>query len=242
MKKVSVIIPVYNSQQYIEKCVNSVVNQTYKKLEIIIIDDNSNDDSLKIIKSIKDKRIKIIELKKNKGVACARNEGVKIATGDYICYIDSDDYWKKDKIEKQVEFIKDKVFIYSGFSYFKKNKFKDVQVPLSLTYNDALKNTIILTSTVMFNMKYLDKEDIYMPIIKRGQDTATWWQVLKKGITAYGLNEVLTIYRVNKNSLSSNIFRKVLRTWKIYKREDLNPLKRLYCYNCYIINALKKRL
>ena len=105
MKKVSVIIPLYNEEKYITACVESVINQTYKNLEIIIVDDKSTDNSLKIVKNIKDKRIKIISLKKNAGVANARNKGVEAATGDYICFLDSDDFWDKTKIEKQIKLL-----------------------------------------------------------------------------------------------------------------------------------------
>ena len=245
MEKVSVIVPVYNSKKHIKDCINSIVNQTYKNLEIIIVNDKSKDNSIKIIKKFKDKRIKIIDLKKNYGVATARNTGIEAATGDYICFIDSDDYWNLKKIEIQLKFIKEKdcEFIYSDYEYLKVNgKRHRVNVPKSITYKEALKNTTIFTSTVMFNMKYLNKEDIFMPLIKRGQDTACWWQVLKKGITAYGINEVLSIYRVGENSISSNKFKAIIRTWKIYKREDLVFYKRIYYFLCYIFNAIKRRL
>ena len=95
----------------------------------------------------------------------------------------------------------------------------------------------------MFNMNKLKKDDIYMPNIKRGQDTATWWQVLKKGITAYGMPDVLAIYRVGQGaSLSSNKIRALKRTWQLYKREDINYIKKIYCFLCYIINAIKRRM
>ena len=94
----------------------------------------------------------------------------------------------------------------------------------------------------MFNMKNLTKEDIYMPLIRKGQDTACWWQVLKKGITAYGINEVLSIYRVGEKSISSNKLKAVIRTWKLYKRENLNIFKKIYYFICYIYNAVKRRL
>lgn len=242
MKKVSVIVPVYNTSPYLKECVNSIINQTYKNLEIIIVNDCSTDNSLEVISSFKDKRIKVINLKKNHGVAFCRNKGVEEATGDYICYIDSDDYWNLDKIAKQVKFIKNKAFIYSSYSYFKNGKFHKAKVPSKITYKQALKNTTIFTSTVMFNMAYLEKKDIYMPDIRRGQDTATWWQVLKKGITAYGLDESLVVYRVVEKSLSSNKLRALKRTWNIYKREDLNLFKRTYYFLCYIFNAVKRRL
>ena len=97
MKKVSVIVPVYNTSKYLDECINSIIKQTYKNLEIIFINDSSNDDSLEVISKYKDKRIKIIDLKENKGVAVARNKGIEISTGDYICFLDSDDYWNLKK-------------------------------------------------------------------------------------------------------------------------------------------------
>ena len=245
MKKVSVIVPVYNSKNHIKDCLTSVINQTYKNLEIIVVNDKSTDKSMKIVKKFNDKRIKIIDLKKNSGVAVARNTGIDAATGDYICFIDSDDYWNLKKIDIQVKFMEenDYTFIYSDYEYLRLNGSRHrVNVPKSMTYKEALKNTTIFTSTVMFNMKHLTKEDIYMPLIKRGQDTACWWQVLKKGITAYGINEVLSIYRVGEKSISSNKIKAIIRTWKIYKREDIVFYKRIYYYFCYIFNAIKRRL
>ena len=245
MDKVSVIIPVFNSKKYLKDCLNSVVNQTYKNLEIIVVNDCSSDKSLKIIKKYKDKRIKIINLKKNSGVAFARNAGIDESTGDYLCFIDSDDYWNLKKVEKQVKFMKDNdyTFIYSDYEYLRLNgKRHRVNVPKSLTYKEAIKNTTIFTSTVMFNMKHLTKDNIHMPLITGGEDTSCWWKVLKKGITAYGMNEVLSVYRVGEKSISSNKIKAVMRTWKIYKREDLNIFKRLYYFLCYIYNATKRRL
>lgn len=242
MKKVSVIIPVYNSSKHIRECLDSVIKQTYKNLEIILVDDNSTDDSVEIIKSYNDKRIKLIESKENVGAAESRNKGVKEATGNYICFIDSDDFWKLNKIEKQVRFIKNKEFIYAGYTYYKKGRTHNVKVPKQIDYNGSLKNTTIFTSTVMFNMEKLNKEDILMPNIRRGQDQATWWKVLKKGIVAYGINEVLAFYRVGEKSLSSNKLKALKRTWYILKREDLGKTKTLYCYICYIKNAIKRRL
>ena len=164
MIKVSVIIPVYKTSKYLEEWLNSVINQTYKNLEIIIINDYSKDNSLEIINKYKDKRIKLINLKENSGVAVARNEGIKSSIGDLICFLDSDDYWNLKKIEKQVKFIKkhNYAFIYSDYAYLNNNKKKRVSVPKFITYKEALKNTTIFTSTVMFNMKLLKKEDIYM--------------------------------------------------------------------------------
>lgn len=242
MKKVSVIIPVYNSSKYLKECLDSVIKQTYSNLEIIIINDNSQDNSLAIINDYKDSRIKIINLTKRSGVSFARNKGIDLASGQYICFLDSDDFWYLDKIEKQVEFIKDKAFIYSDYEYYNAKKRHRVHVPLKITYKKALKNTTIFTSTVMFNMKYLTKEDLYMPNVKLGQDSATWWKILKKVKIAYGLNEVLSIYRVGNKSLSSNKIKAVIGTWKILKAENINLFKRLYYFIFYIFNAIKRRI
>ena len=245
MKKVSVIVPVYNTKKYVKDCLDSIINQTYKNLEIIVINDKSTDSSMKIVKKYKDKRIKIINLKKNSGVAIARNTGIDLSTGDYICFLDSDDFWNLKKIEIQVKLMNDNnyEFLYGDYEYLKPNgKRHRVVVPKTITYKEALKNTTIFTSTVMFNMKKLSKEDIYMPNLRRGQDTACWWQVLKKGITAHGINEVLSVYRVGNKSISSNKFTAIIRTWKIYKRENIFIIKRLFYFSCYIYNAIRRRI
>ena len=244
MEKVSVIIPVHNSSEYIEECITSVVNQTYKNIEIIVVDDNSSDNSLSIIKSIKDKRIKVVKLNKNSGVAIARNKGIDKATGNYICFLDSDDYWYLDKLEKQVKFMEDNdyAFIYSNYLYLKGNHTHIAKVPKEISYKKALGNTTIFTSTVMLNMKKLKKKDIYMPLVIRGQDSLCWWNILSTGIIAYGMNDVLSVYRVRENSLSSNKFRALKRTWNLYKYHDISYFKKLYYFSSYVFNAIKRRL
>ena len=244
MKKVSVIIPIHNSSKHIKQCLNSVVNHNYKNLEIIVVDDLSNDSSVEIIEGINDSRIKIIKLEKNVGAAVARNIGVDNASGDYICYIDSDDYWVEDKVEREVKLMEenDYTFVYGGYAYLKRGKITKAHVPSSLNYNQLLKNHAIFTSTVMLNMEHLQKSDIYMPDIKRGQDMAIWWQILKLGITAYGITDTIAIYRVGEKSLSSNKLKAVKRTWNLFKRENIGIFKHLYCFGFYIFNATKRRL
>ena len=248
-KKVSVIIPVYNSEKYIKECIESVINQTYQNLEIIVIDDCSMDSSIELVKNIKDDRINIISLPENIGVSNARNKGIEVATGDYICFIDSDDIWMREKIEKQVEFIEKNgyEFIYSNYAFLRGGnidlkKCKKTHVPKSLTYNQALKNTTIFVSTVMINMKKINKDDICMPIMQIGQDTATWWNLLKKGLVAYGMDEVFAYYRVRSNSLASNKFRAVIGAWKLYSMQEIGFFKRIFCFNCYLFNAIKRRI
>lgn len=244
MKKISVIIPIHNSSKHIKECLESVINQTYKNIEIIVVDDASKDNSLEVVKNIKDNRIKIIELKENVGAGKSRNKGIEEATGDYICFLDSDDYWLLDKIDRQIKFIEENnyIFIYGGYDYLKNGRRKKAKVPKSMNYNQLLKNHAIFTSTVMLNMSYLKKEEIYMPDIKRGQDYGAWWNILKKGITAYAITDTIAIYRVGEKSLSSNKFKAIERTWKLFKRENLSYIKRVYYFINYAINAMKRRL
>ena len=244
MKKISVITPMHNSSKHIEECLESVINQTYKNIEIIVVDDLSQDNSLELVRNLNDNRIKIIELKENVGAANSRNKGIEASTGDYICFLDSDDYWVLDKLERQVKFMEENnyTFIYGGYDYFKNGRRKKAKVPKQLNYNQLLKNHAIFTSTVMLNMDKLSKEDIYMPNIRKGQDTATWWKILKKGITAYGITDSIATYRVGEKSISSNKFKALDRTWKLFKYENIGFIKRLYYFCGYVYYATKRRM
>lgn len=246
---VSIIVPVCNCEKYVKETIESVEKQTYKKWELIIIDDNSKDNSLKIIrekaKENKEK-IKYIHLTQNKGVAIARNTGLEIAQGNYIAFLDGDDVWKENKLEEQIKFIKqnDYGFTFTSFIYLKENGNKDVKkIPKKITYKDALKNTIILTSTVIIDIKKIDKKLLIMPDIRKGQDTATWWQILKQGYIAYGLDKRLTLYRVRNNSLSFNKAKALKRTWNLYRNvEKFSVLKSSFYFLHYMWNATLRRL
>ena len=244
MKRISIIIPMHNSSKHIEECLESVINQTYQNIEIIVVDDASSDNSLELVKNIKDNIIKILEIKENVGAANCRNKGIEEATGEYICFLDSDDYWVLDKLERQVKFMEDNnyTFIYGGYDYYKSGRRKKAKVPKSMNYKQLLKNHAIFTSTVMLNMCELSKEDIYMPDIRKGQDTATWWKILKKGITAYAITDTIAIYRVGEKSISSNKVKALDRTWQLYKYEKIGLIKRIYYFCGYVYYASKRRM
>ena len=111
MSKVSIIVPVYNSEKYLKKCIQSIINQEEKDLEIILVDDKSKDRSLDIIESYKDKypsQVKIVENETNRGAGYSRNQGIEVATGEYIGFVDSDDYIEKDMYSKLLELIEQK--------------------------------------------------------------------------------------------------------------------------------------
>lgn len=247
---ISIIVPVYNAEKFLNDTIKTVLDQTYSNWELILVNDCSKDDSVKIIKSFvkNDKRIKLFNNEVNSKAAVSRNNGIKEARGKYLCFLDADDLWDKNKLKKQVKFMKKNncEFSFTGYEFadeYGKPNGKKVFVPEKISYKQALKNTTIWTSTVMFDMDKLTKEDIYMPIVDRGQDTATWWKVLKKIDYAYGLNEILSFYRRSPDTLSSNKFIALKRTWNLYRNvEHLNIFKSFYNFTIYCFNAVKRRM
>jgi len=137
-------------------------------------------------------------------------------------------------------------FSFTGYEFADENgkpNGKKVYVPATINYKQALKNTIIWTSTVMLNLDKLTKSLMQMPNIDRGQDTATWWKILKTIYKAYGVNEILSIYRRNNKSLSANKLSAIHRTWKIYRQsERLNLPTSCYCFIFYLLRATKRRI
>lgn len=245
---ISIILPVYNASKFIDDTINTVLEQTYTNFELLLVNDCSIDDSVEKIKKYKDKRIKLINNDKNSGAAITRNNGIKEANGKFICFLDADDLWDKTKLEKQINFMKEKdcEFSFTGYEFANENGIpngKKVFVPKMLDYKQSLKNTTIWTSTVMLNMARLSKDDIYMPNVRRGQDTATWWKILKKIDCAYGLNEILSYYRRTNNSLSANKLTALKRTWNLYRNvEKLNIFYSFYNFCWYCFNAVKRRV
>lgn len=244
---VSIITPVYNAERFIKETIESVQSQTYKNWEMILIDDCSIDSSAEIIKDfIKfDNRIIYVKLEQNGGAAVARNVGLDLAKGRYIAFLDSDDMWKEEKLEKQIYFMKKNKygFTFTSYEIMYENgsvASKVVNVPKKIDYNGLLKNTIIGCLTVVIDRELIG--DFRMPLIRKGQDTATWLSILKKYEYAYAINETLAYYRVVKGSVSSNKIEALKRTWYVYRHIEHIPLiKCTYFYTNYIFNAIKKK-
>lgn len=246
---VSIIVPVYNAEKFIKDTIKTVIDQTYENWELLLVNDCSTDKSVEIIKDYqqKDKRIKLFSNSKNSGAAISRNIGINEAQGRYVAFLDADDLWEPNKLEKQVAFMQEKdcAFSFTGYEFADENgkpNGKKVCVPERLTYQQALRNTIIWTTTVMFDMQKLSKEDVSMPNVK-SEDTACWWKVLKKIDQAYGMTEILSYYRRSAGSLSSNKLEAVKRVWNLYRNvEKLNFVQSAYCFTGYAYNTVKKRL
>ena len=246
---VSIIIPVYNAEKFLDDTINSVLDQTYSNWELILVNNCSVDNSLNIIKkySKQDKRISYVCNKEYQDVALNRNSGIKKAKGKYLCFLDADDKWDKEKLFKQVSFMKEKncAFSFTSYEFADSNCIpngKRVIVPDKISYTEALKNTTIWTSTVMFDMTKLAKEDIYMPNVK-SEDTASWWSILKKEKCAYGLKDVLSYYRRSENTLSSDKIEAIKRIWNLYRNvEGLNFFYSTYCFCFYAVRAVLRRI
>ena len=248
--KVSIITPVYNCEKLIKNTIECVLNQTYQNWEMLLVDDCSFDNSAEIIENYvkKDKRIKYFKLKENSGAAVARNMALNKSSGRFIAYLDSDDLWKKDKLEKQVKFMIDNNYAFTCTDYEKitedgKSLNKIVKIPKRVNYNLFLRNTIIQTVGVMIDTKITGKDILVMPNIRRRQDAATWCQLLKNGYDCYECPESLSYYRVVSNSLSSNKFKAIKMNWYWYRKIEKLPIwKACYCFIGYAFNAVKKRI
>lgn len=244
---ISIITPCYNSSKFIEETIKSVLNQTYKKWEMLIIDDASTDCSVSIIEkfTLKDNRIKCIRLNVNEGVAYARNKGLEISKGKYICFLDSDDTWHPEKLYRQLIFMEKGGFYLSYTSYRKMNELgvlnkQIINVCKEVNYKSLLMNNVIPCSSSMFLASKLSN----LQFVKVGhEDFVFWLSALKIISSAHGLNEPLMYYRVQPNSISSNKIRAAKYTWFIFRKiEHFNIYKALYYFISYALTGLKKYL
>ncbi len=248
---ISIIVPVYNAEKFIIQTIECVQNQTYDNWELLLVVDGCIDKSEELIEkhiiSTGDKRIRLLRQPENLGAAQARNRGIKEAKGRYIAFLDSDDLWMPEKLEKQIKFMeeKDVAFSFTGYEFADENAHgtgKLVTVPDMLNYKEALKNTTIFTTTVMFDTQKIDKNKLFMPQVK-SEDTALWWKILRDNYIAYGLNENLALYRRAGKTLSSNKFEAVRRIWNLYRNvEKLSLGFSIYNFCFWAIRAVRRRV
>lgn len=245
MQKVSIIMPSYNSEVTIRESVESVILQSYQYWELIIIDDCSSDNSPQIIERLvqQDSRIKYFKLEKNSGPAIARNFGINKAEGKFIAFLDSDDLWYSEKLEKQILFMKQNshVFTYTSYERFieKNLVIKQLIADSFVCYKRLLKTNCIGCLTVMYDAEKIGKQ--YFPIIGKHEDYVCWLNILKKVETAYGLPEVLAKYRVGSNSFSSNKLKVATYQWMIYREYEKLPFfASLYYFIHYAIHGVLK--
>ena len=220
--KISIIVPVYNAEKFIKATIDSVLAQDFTDFELLLVDDRSSDSSCELIESYDDPRVKLIRQEENKGAYAARNRGLTEADGRYIAFLDADDLWEKDKLSKELKFMQDNNagFVFTSYEFADADGVGNgavVKVPKILPYKKALHNTIIFTSTVMIDRCIIPDELIKMPHIK-SEDTATWWNIMAAGYTAYGLNENLVKYRRVSGTLSANKVEALRRIWVLLRK------------------------
>jgi teichuronic acid biosynthesis glycosyltransferase TuaG len=233
---------------YVSDSIKSVIAQTYPHWELLIVDDASTDETVNIIKSYAqaDSRIKLAIKKQNSGISDTRNQCIQMAQGQFLAFLDADDIWHPEKLEKQLSFMlaKNIGFTYSTYDWIDEdgkimNKF--INTIGNLDYKTYLRNTIIGCSTVMVNKAITG--DVFVPKFRTSEDTATWLDILRKGLMAYAIDESLVSYRIRRKSASSNKIRASIDLWKVYRQHEKLPFfKAIYYFSCYAFNAVKKRL
>ena len=219
---VSIITPTYNCGKFIAETMDSVINQSYENWEMIIVDDCSTDNTKEVVEEYikKDNRIKYHILEKNSGAAVSRTKAMELAKGKYIAFLDSDDLWTKDKLEKQIKFMEENNYNFTCTDYEqideKGNSLnKIIKTKTKTNYNGVLLTCPVGNSTVMYNVEALGK--FVVPNIRKRNDDALWLQILKKEEYIYGMKEVLMKYRIRENSISSNKLQLVKYHWILYR-------------------------
>lgn len=222
--------------------------QSYPCWELLITDDCSKDDSVDVIRKFteQDSRIKLFVLPHNSGAAVARNNSIRNARGKYIAFLDSDDVWRPDKLEKQLEFMKRNHYAFTMTDYELMDVCgnmlgKVLHMPCSMSYRQYLRNTAIGCLTVMIDREQTGSFE--MPIIRTSQDMALWLQIMKRGFKIYALNEVLAIYRQVPYSNSAKKWNAIKDVWKVYRQiERLNMPYAMFNFCGYALHAVLKRM
>lgn len=245
---VSVIMPCYNMASFIVETIQSVQAQTYPHWELLIVDDASTDATVDLIRPFcqADPRIKLEVREGHLGIAGSRNECLKRAEGRYLAFLDADDLWHPDKLQRQLQFMQENDI---GFSYSSYDCISEDSQPLEkvvhakavLDYDGYLHNTIIGCSTVMLDTERVG--EVTVPHFRTSEDTATWLSLLRKGIIAHGIDTPLTSYRIRRKSASSNKMKASYDLWTVYRKQERLPFfKAMECFLSYAFHAIKKHL
>ena len=244
MKKVSIIIPYFQGFIFFRQTLYSVLKQTYKNYEIIIIYDHDNKNEVNLLKNLisKNNKIKLIINNFNIGAGKSRNKGAIVAKGKYLAFIDSDDLWNKNKLEEQINFMETKKLNFSHTTYTivdeNNRKLSLRKARSELYYKDLLNSCDIGLSTVIMTKKLFDKYKFSRN--KTKEDYSLWLKISKKQII-YGLDKNLAKWRKTKNSLSSNIIQKLFDAYDLYhNQEKFNFLVSMLKVINLSMNFLKK--
>ena len=241
---VSIIMPTYNCAAFIAESVQTVLNQTYPHWELLIVDDASTDNTAEVLAPfLQDKRIRYECLEKNSGAAVARSRALELATGDFVAFLDSDDLWHPEKLEKQLGFMqamneqgKPCYFTATAYTQIDDNGnslHKALYPPKKCGYwKMLLLSDPIGNSTVLYDRRHFG--DLTVPPIKKRNDFALWLTALRGGNVCYGISEHLMQYRVRSNSLSANKLKLAKFHWQLYhKIEKHNVFVSAFALFCW---------
>jgi teichuronic acid biosynthesis glycosyltransferase TuaG len=246
---VSIITPTYNCENFIQDTIVSVLNQTFSNWELILIDDCSSDGTFDTLKTYeqKDNRIKVLKSTENVGPGEIRNIGIRHAKGRYLSFLDGDDIWLPEKLEKHLKYIEKHKAPISFTSYTLINDNGDdinkkIQVRNEkLFFKDYLKDTIIGCSTAIIDRDII--KDVAFKKMKSRVDTLLWITLLKQGYWALGYDENLVKYRVHKNSVSANKVKAAKKVWSLYRDElKFSLIKSSYYFVNYAIRSTIKHI
>ncbi len=242
---VSIIMPAYNSEATLPDSIASVTSQTFASWELIIVDDASSDATFRKAQEFarNEPRIRVLRLPQNSGVAHARNVGMQEARGRFLAFLDSDDLWVPHKLERQVAIMRGRHLSFTFAQY--RRLLPDghlgpiIPVPKQVDYQTLLKGNVIGCLTVMIDRTKISPFSM-MDI--GHEDFVAWLQILKCGVTAWGIQEDLARYRVSVASMSGKKWRSAMWTWSIYRRiEKLSLLKCAWCFLAYSSRSLRVR-
>lgn len=230
-KLVSIITPTYNCANFIAATIDSVQKQTYQNWEMIIVDDRSQDNTKEIVENYmkKDSRIQYHLLDVNSGAAVARTTAMKLAKGSYMAFLDSDDIWMPDKLERQLKWMNDNGYAFSCTAYEQIDEEdnllnRTIKTIKKTDYNRLLLDCPVGNSTVMYDVEKMGKFEV--PNIRKRNDDALWLQMLKKEKYIWGMPDVLMKYRIRQNSISSNKFKVIKYHWILYRKiEKLSVIR-----------------
>lgn len=226
---VSVIMPAYNAEEFLQEAIASVQAQTITDWELLVIDDCSRDHTAKLVEAIagSDPRVKLLRNEKNLGAAGSRNRGLDIFRGRYVALLDSDDYWYPRMLEKMIARAEETGadIIYCAYELVDeqgKKVCRDFRVPEKTSFRESIVRSVITCSTVLITGE-LAKVHRF-PVNLYHEDIALWFQILRDGGQARGVDEVLAAYRQRSGSKTANKLTSALRRWKIYRQHLKLPV------------------
>lgn len=242
---ISIIMAAYNAGRTIETAIRSVISQTYPNWELLVIDDCSTDSTALIAASLAraDGRIRLLRNERNSGVSLTRKKGMENAQGAWIAVLDSDDAWTPEKLEKQLALAKSKDarLIFTGSAFMNDGGEAldwQLHVPETLCYRDLLNQNLISNSSVLVKAELYRK--YYAAGDRMHEDYAIWLGMTRDGITAYGIDEPLLIYRIASASKSSNKLKSAKMQWNTYRYIGLHPVSAAYHMCWYTVKGLMK--